>query len=185
MAGPEEKFTKAVPEFDPAERWPEGKRGWHSRYAHFLEDPAFRAWRSNVLRASHNTGSAYFLRIGRICDDLYHIRPAQIAAMNKAELMTFVSTLVSDLEETGMSGVTVWSYVKAVKSWARFNGTRLDEKVNIPEGEPKYIGEVVPTPREVQSLLDHSPLRVKVAVSLMAFGGLRPRPSGMPRGLMV
>ena len=165
-------------------RWPEGKRGWRSRYAHLLEEePAFRAWRSNVLRASYNTGSAYFLRIGRICDDLYHIPPSKIASMNRAELMTFVSTLVSDLEESGMSGVTIWSYVKAVKSWTRFNGTRLEEKVNIPESEPKYAGEVVPSPREVQSLLDHSPLRVKVAVSLMALSGLRPATVGDAQGL--
>jgi hypothetical protein len=66
--------------------------------------------------------------------------------------------------------------VKAVKSWARFNGTKLDEKVNIPEGEPRYAEEVVPSPQDVQSLLDHSPLRVKVAVSMMAFSGLRPAP---------
>jgi hypothetical protein len=66
---------------------------------------------------------------------------------------------------------------------ARFNGTRLDEKVNVPEGDAKYAEEVVPTSAEVQSLLDHSPLRVKVAVSLMAFSGLRPATMGDAQGL--
>jgi predicted secreted protein len=71
---------------DPEVRWPEGKRGWRSRYAHLLEEePAFKAWRSNVLRASHNTGSAYFLRMGCLCDELYHIPPSRMASMNRAE----------------------------------------------------------------------------------------------------
>jgi integrase len=160
------------------------KRRGESKYAHLLEeDRGFNAWYRNVLRGSYNTGAWYLLRMGRLCDEVTLTTPAQIAAMNKAELMTYVSGFVSDLEEAGVSGVTISSYVKAVKSWARFNGTRLDEKVNIPESDAKYAEEVVPTPAEVQSLLDHSPLRVKVAVSLMAFSGLRPATIGDAQGL--
>ena len=155
-----------------------------SKYAHLLEeDRGFNAWYRNVLRGSYNTGAWYLLRMGRLCDELTGTTPAQIAAMNRAELMTYLSGFISDLEEAGVSGVTIHSYVKAVKSWVRFNGTRLDEKVNIPESDAKYAEEVVPTPAEVQSLLDHSPLRVKVAVSLMAFSGLRPATIGDAQGL--
>ncbi len=155
-----------------------------SKYSHLLEsDPTFRAWYANVLRASHNTGSHYFLRMGRICDELCRVTPKEIGAMNKTELMTFVSTAVSDLEEKGVSGVTIHSYVKAVKSWARFNGTKLDERINIRESENSYLEEVVPRPEQVQSLFDHASLRVKVAVSLMAFSGLRPATIGDALGL--
>jgi len=169
---------------DAKARWPKGKRGWRSKYEHLLdEDPSFRAWRSNVLRASYNTGSAYFLRLGRLCDELYHFPPGRIATMNLPELMTFVSTFVSDLEERGVSGVTINSYVKAVKSWARFNGKKLDQRVNVPESEARYADEVVPRPEEVQSLLDHSTLRAKVAASLVAFSGLRPATLGDAQGI--
>jgi hypothetical protein len=155
-----------------------------SKYAHLLEeDPAFRAWLANVVRASHNTGGHYFLKVGFICDEVYHIPPSGIAVMNTVELMTFVSNVISELEERGAVGTTINSYVKAVKSWARFDGKRLDEKVNVPESENMYAGEVVPRPDEVQTLLDHAPLRVKVAVSLMAFAGLRPGTIGDSRGL--
>jgi len=83
------------------------------------------------VRGSHNTGAHYFLRMGFLCDEVYHLPPSQIAAMNRVELMTFVSNVISDLEERGAVGSTINSYVKAVKSWARFNGTKLDEKVNL------------------------------------------------------
>jgi len=160
-----------------------GQRRRTSKYAHLLaEDPAFRAWLANVVRGSHNTGAHYFLRMGFLCDEVYHIPPSQVAAMNRVELMTFVSNVISDLEEKGAVGSTINSYVKAVKSWARFNGTKLDEKVNVPESENMYAGEVVPRPEDVQALLDHAPLRVKVAVSLMAFAGLRPGTIGDSRG---
>ncbi|MDG6914030.1 MAG: hypothetical protein JRN44_01260 [Nitrososphaerota archaeon] len=102
-----------------------------SKYSHLLEsDATFRAWYANVLRASHNTGLHYFLRMGRICDELCPVTPKEIGAMNKTELMTFVSTVVSDLEK-GVSGVTIHSYVKAIKSWARFNGTKPEERINM------------------------------------------------------
>ncbi len=154
-----------------------------SKYAHLLEeDETFRAWYRNVLRGSYTTGSAYLLRMGRLCDGLCHVTPKRIASMNKVELMTFVTNAISDLEEAGVSGGTINSYVKAIKSWGRFNGTKLDEKVSIPESEPKYADEVVPKPEEVQVLFDHSPLRVKAAVSLMGFSGLRPATIGDAEG---
>jgi hypothetical protein len=93
--------------------------------------------------------------MGRLCDELTRTTPAQIAAMNRAELMTYVSGFVSDLKEAGVSGVTICSYVKAVKSWARFNGTKLDERVNVPDSDPRYAEEVIPTLGEVQTFLDH------------------------------
>jgi hypothetical protein len=49
-----------------------------SKYSDLLQsDPTFRAWYANVLRASYNTGSHYFLRMGRICDELCHVTPAR------------------------------------------------------------------------------------------------------------
>ena len=139
MAEPGEEFTDAVPESDPAGRRPQGqrKRGV-SKYSHLLEEnSAFRAWYRNVLRGSLNTAAGYLLHLGRVCDEVARVSPAQIASMNKAELMTFVSNVISDLEEAGVGGVTITSYVKAIKSWARFNGNRLDEKVNIPEAQAR------------------------------------------------
>jgi hypothetical protein len=153
-----------------------------SKYSHLLdEDDTFRAWYKNVLRGSYATGSVYLLRLGRLCE-LCGVTPRMIASMNKVELMTFATNAISELEVTGISGITIGSYLKAVKSWGRFNGTKLDERISVPDGEPRYAEELVPRPEEVQSLFDHSPLRVKVAISLMGFGGLRPATIGNAEG---
>ena len=92
-----------------AEKIPEGMAGNNgrrrSKYTDLLEsDATFRAWNANVLRASQNTGSAYFLRMGRLCHELCHISPAEIAAMN-----------ISEPEEHGVTEVTITSYVKAIE----------------------------------------------------------------------
>jgi integrase len=159
------------------------RRQRESRYAHLLkEDPTFSAWYQNLVRGSLNTGKSYLLRMGRICDDLHHIPPSKMASMNRTELMTFLTGMISEMEERGVSGVTIMSHVKAVKSWARFNGTKLDEKVNVPDSEPQYAEEVIPTPGQVQTFLDHCDPRVRVAGSLMAFSGLRPATIGSADG---
>jgi len=93
-----------------------------SKYSHLLdEDDTFRAWYRNVLRGSYATGSVYLLRLGRLCE-LCRVTPRTIASMNKVE--------------PGISGITIGSYLKAIKSWGRFNGTRLDERISLPDGEP-------------------------------------------------
>ena len=58
------------------------------------------------MRGSHNTGALYFLRIGFPCDEVYHIPPSGIAAMNRIEL-TFVSNVLSGLEERGTVESTI------------------------------------------------------------------------------
>ena len=154
-----------------------------SKYAHLLEDPAYRAWFTNVARGSQNTAAHYFLHMGFLCDEMYHITPARMAAMNRVELMTFLSNAISDLEERGVTGTTITSYVKSVKSWMRFNGKRIDEKVNVPESESTYGDELVPKPADIQTLLHHSDLRGKVGAALMAFSGLRPATLGDAAGV--
>jgi len=153
-----------------------------SEYSNLLEeDDTFMAWHRNVLRGSYATGSVYLLRLGRLCE-LCRVTPKTIASMNKVELMTFATKAIFELEETGISGITIGSYFKAIKSWGRFNGTKFDERISVPDGEPRYAEEVVPWPEGVQSLFDHSPLRVKVAISLMGFSGLRPATIGNAEG---
>jgi len=84
-----------------------GPRRRRSKYAHLVgEDPTFRAWLANVVRGSRNTGAHYFLRLGFLRDEVSHIPPSGIAAMNRVEL-TFVSNVISGLEERGAVGSTI------------------------------------------------------------------------------
>jgi integrase len=154
-----------------------------SKYAHLLlEDQGFNAWYRNVMRGSANTGSAYLRRLGRLCDELYRVTPHQLVSMNKTELTTFASNVISDLEETGMKGDAIKSYIKAIKSWAEFNDKKIEKKLNIEEGDGVYEYEVVPQPKETQSVLDHSDARAKVAGGLVAFSGLRTASLGTALG---
>ena len=79
-----------------------------SKYSHLLdEDDTFRAWYRNVLRGSYATGSVYLLRLGRLCE-LCRVTPRTMASMNKVELMTFATNAISELEATGISGITIF-----------------------------------------------------------------------------
>gem|GEM_PF-4985114 len=38
------------------------------------------------------------------------------------------------------------------KSFGRFDGTKLDERLSVPDSEPRYAEEVAAKPKEVQAL---------------------------------
>jgi hypothetical protein len=48
---------------------------------------------------------------------------------------TFATNGISELEETGISGITIGSYLKAIKSW-KVQRTRLDERISVPKKIP-------------------------------------------------
>ena len=72
--------------------------------------------------------------------------------MNKVALMTTTTNTISHPEEAGIAGVAINSYVKAIKSFGRLNGTKLDERLSVPDSEPRYAEEVATKPKEVQAL---------------------------------
>lgn len=66
----------------------------------------------------------------------------------------------------------------AVKSWLNFNGveTRLKLRFNVESEIAKE--ERVPSPKDVRKLIDFAPLKTKVIIALMAYGGVRPEVIG-------
>ena len=61
-----------------------------------------------------------------------------------------------------MRGETIKSYTKAMLSWVEFNDKKIDKKLNIEESDGIYENEVVPQPKEVQLVLEHSDARARV-----------------------
>jgi hypothetical protein len=64
-----------------------------SRYRDLMEDERFCSWIENIARGSKVNAEVTLRRMGRLCDEVCRRSPAEIAAMNKTELMTFVSNV--------------------------------------------------------------------------------------------
>jgi len=83
--------------------------------------------------------------------------------------------VVSALEKEGKRSEYISNYVKALKSWWRFTGKKVDRKVKLrrDSDEGKYSDEVPPTNDELRRILDMADPRAKVAITSVAFGGTR------------
>jgi hypothetical protein len=87
----------------------------------------------------------------------------------------FLLDVVSALEKEGKRSEYISNYVKALKSWWRFTGKKVERKVKLrrDSDEGKYSDEVPPTNDELRRILDMADPRAKVAITSVAFGGTR------------
>ncbi len=148
-----------------------------SPYRHLLEDPVVLGWVTEGQRGSPALAGGRFRRLGNACAAL-KTTPAELAKMDERQAVGFLRQLVGVCEARGITGVTTKGYVTAVKSWWRFNDLEVRKRVTIRQGAGIYDNERIPTREELQRILDVSPMREKVAASLIAFCGFRPQVFG-------
>jgi integrase len=87
---------------------------------------------------------------------------------------------VGKLESEGRSPGYIQGFLKVVKSWLRYNNINLTRRIKIKNSTatPTIENEKVPSQEELAKILRASPPRIKAAISLMAFAGLRPQSIG-------
>ena len=101
--------------------------------------------------------------------------PHDLAAMDEQKAVVFLREFVVRLEGRDVSGVTIRTYIKAIKSWWTFNDLEVTRRVRVKDSAGRYDNERVPTREELQRILDVCSMRERLSVSLMAFCGFRPQ----------
>jgi hypothetical protein len=153
-----------------------------SKYSYLVKDEVFQRWLRNLARGSPITCEVAIRRLGKLCEFL-KTDPKGLLDWARRDLMGFQDTLedfVSKLEAKGRSPGYIQGFLKTVKSWLRYNNITLTRRIKIKNSTatPTIENEKVPSQEELAKILRASPPRVKVAVSLMAFSGLRPQSIG-------
>jgi integrase len=146
-----------------------------------LEDARIQAWIREVERGSQSGAAGAFRRLGNCCETMA-TSPQELAGMDEQGAVGFLRQLVIKLEDRDVSGVTIRTYIKAIKSWWTFNDLEVTKKVRVKDSAGRYDNERVPTREELQRILDVCSMRERLAVSLMAFCGFRPQVLGDYRG---
>jgi integrase len=159
------------------------------KYDHLKQDPNISLWYSN--HAKLITANEQLRRLGLFCE-IFNTTPQAIVALGKPPAGTpdnakkWIIGKVAELQARGYKGNYVANFVKSLKSWLEFSEVHLPPRppINIRgRGKnKKYAKEKPPTPQELQILLEIADPRQKVAISLMAFSGFRPRTIGNYRG---
>ena len=155
-----------------------------SIYKDLLLDLNFRRWLENVARGSLNTSDVYYRRMGYLCRE-FQTTPDRIARLSPKDVKNFALDVIGQFENAGMNGVYLNSFIKAHKSWLKFNEIVLPGspiKVKGATDHTKYENEVVPTSEELNRILDVADIRTKVMIALIAFCGSRPEVLGNVNG---
>ena len=154
-----------------------------AKWRHLYDgDENFRLWFHNLARGSPTTAIErarvlyrFLGWMGWGLDDLTRQLTVDRDVLEK-RLMAFVGSQ----EEKGYAPGTIENYVKAVKSWANWNGVTLVRKIKISNrtSTPTLDTEEVPSVQEVKNILSAASFRGKVCVGGVAYGGLRPESLG-------
>jgi len=153
-----------------------------SKYEELLRDGQVRRWLKNLARGSPITGEVALRRLGKVCE-LLKKDPKGILDWAREDLIGLqdaLEDLVARLEEEGKSPGYIQGLLKTIKSWLRYQNITLTRRIKIKNSTatPTIEDEKVPSQEELARMLRASPPRVRVAVALMAFSGLRPQSIG-------
>jgi len=147
--------------------------------ASLLSDPDVRRWFENLARGSRATADINLRRLAAFCKSL-GTTPAELARLNEKQLHDQFLDFVSAEEKRGVAGSYIVRTVKAGKSWLLHNGKKLERPIRVrgAKDTPSLRDERVPTQEELRRILLAGTPRIRTAVALVAFSGLRPEVLG-------
>jgi hypothetical protein len=153
-----------------------------SKYGRYLEDEQVGRWYRNVARGSPITAEVALRRLSKLCE-LLRMSPREMVEKARGDLARFqdmLEDMVAELEGEGKAPGYIADLMKTIKSWLRYHDVTLTRRIKIKDSTatPTIDGERVPSQDELARILRASPPRVRVAIVLMAFSGLRPQSIG-------
>ena len=143
-------------------------------YVDFLQDKNLKEWYDNIARGHESTASVYFRSLCRFCV-FNKLKPADLIKMKPQKRDSLILSYVDKRVKEGMSGSFIESELKAVKSWLSWNSISITKKIKIPGANrrPSLKNETVPSQDDLKKILNAADTRERVAISLVAFSGLR------------
>ena len=152
------------------------------KYRDMLENAKVRRWYENLEAKSVLTATVYFRTLGYYCELNKTDPEALLKEANSGTFKDTFSDFIRKMEKKGKLGSYLIRFRKVLSSWFRFNG--IDPSfilaINM-KGEhesPTIANERVPTKEELSSIIRKATTRGRIAISLMAFTGLRPESLG-------
>ena len=153
------------------------------KYAELRKNPEIIRWYKDVKRGSQTTADVYLRRLGAFCETMKK-DPGKLLKLKDMQLADLISDYVGDMEDKGKSGGYIASTVKAVKSWLSFNGIKIPRKIKIngANDTPTLDDKGIFSPEDLKKVLDSADVRGRMAISMVAFSGIRLQSLGNEHG---
>ena len=154
------------------------------KYKELLKDKEISRWFENLRAKSYLTATVYLRGLGYYCELTESTPYTILEDANSGKLRNDFMDFVRKMEREGKAGSYIARYKKVLRSWLGFNGTNFKFAVNIAyEGRaPRVEGERSPEKTELAKILRSGSPRARLAISLLAFSGLRPETLGNAEG---
>ncbi len=149
------------------------------QYEDFLQNKKVKEWYDNIARGHESTASVYFRSLSRFCV-FNKLKPSDLIKMKPDERDSLILSYVDKRVKEGMSGSFIESELKSVRSWLSWNSISITKKIKIPGSNrrPSLKNETIPSQDELKKILNSADSRERVAISLVAFSGVRPEVLG-------
>lgn len=101
-----------------------------SKYRRLLDDPDVMRWFMNECRGSEITGRERLRRLGVICE-WFDKTPKELSRMEPKQAKGFLMDMVTRMEKADMKANYIRNFVKASKSWLKYNENEINVKIKI------------------------------------------------------
>ncbi|QRF76211.1 site-specific tyrosine recombinase XerC [Thermoplasmatales archaeon] len=149
-----------------------------------LENEEISRWFSNLKAKSYLTATVYLRGLGYYCVLTGTTPGSIIQDVKSGKLRNDFMDFVRKMEREGKAGSYIARYKKVLRSWLGFKGLDFKLGVNIAyeNRAPRVEGERIPEKSELAKILRNGSARARLAISLLAFSGLRPETLGNAEG---
>lgn len=152
-----------------------------TRHSKLLENKRVRRWYENLKAKSQVTSDTYLRNFGLWLEYL-NKDPESIIEFAKNDFDEFkgsISDKIRELEKR-IAGSSISTSIKPMISYLKFNNVVVKLNINIKNENRNFKaeGEKVPEKEELSRVLRIASMRERVAISMMAYSGLRPEVLG-------
>ena len=157
-----------------------------TRHQKLLIKPLIKRWHDNLKARSEITADNYLRNLGLWLEwlNLTEEELIEQANHNYNNLKNSISDHIRKMENEGKAGSYISTSIKPILSFLKFNNITVKFQINIKNENRNLTteNERVPTKEELATILRSASTRSRIAISLMAFSGLRPETLGSYRG---
>ena len=149
-------------------------------------DEGVARWHANLARSSQLTADSRIRRLNMFYKNT-GVTPASMVKTGKKDAIKaedMILDYVTWMESQKYAPGYIEDVVKALKSWLSYNYVDIRRKIKVANARiPVTLeDEQVPTPAQLESIMNAADPRTRACMSLMAFAGVRPQVIGNHNG---
>ena len=153
---------------------------WENKHSKLLDDDKVLDWYKAGKRTSVLNADVSLRNLGLFCERMNTTPKAILEMARNGELRQVFREYMKMMEDQKMAGSYIVKYKTALNSWIRHNDIsfRIADKIQESDKYRTVFHEKVPSQADLLTIIRNASKRGRVAISLMAFSGMRPESIG-------